>query len=364
MRWPSTTRLWTPLLVSASACLAADNLPKDGPVLWQPRPKATLTVAPSPPPAGPFRFLSEDTNGRSPKVNVSDSNGRSWSVKFGPEVKAETFATRIVWAMGYYSDASWYVPRGRITGAPTSGRLTEHVDDRGEFTDARFEYRDSTCRWIPEKAWSWKENPFAGSDQLNGLKVLVMLLSNWDHKDEDDGDSNTGVLQCRGRQLYYITDWGGSMGKWGRKFFHNKWDCEGFAEQTPEFIKGVDGNEVKFGFTSGRGGDEFKSGMTLANVRWITRLLARLTDKEIRAGLVASGADEHEATHFMQSLLARMQALTSSVSGAAKLGQTEDHAARRVRTARALRPFPPPSFRRSTASQSIAQGFRPQRQGL
>ena len=32
-------------------------------------------------------------------------------------------------------------------------------------------------------SWAWNDNPFVGTRELNGLKILMMLLSNWDNKD-------------------------------------------------------------------------------------------------------------------------------------------------------------------------------------
>jgi hypothetical protein len=140
-------------------------------------------------------------------------------------------------------------------------------------------------------------------------RVLWQICHNWDHKDARDGESNTGVLQCKRGRIYYVTDWGRLDGKWGRKFFHNKWDCESFAEQTPAFIRGVEGGEIRFGFSSGRRADEFKSGITVSDVRWIARLLSRFSDEQLRLALRSSGADEHEADHFTAALRLRIQAL-------------------------------------------------------
>ena len=57
-----------------------------------------------------------------PKVNVRDSSGAQWIVKFGEEVKAENFASRIVWAAGYFADANYFVPSGKIEGVGELGR--------------------------------------------------------------------------------------------------------------------------------------------------------------------------------------------------------------------------------------------------
>ena len=38
-------------------------------------------------------------------------------------------------------------------------------------------------------------------------------------------------------------------GKWGGVFSREKWDCKGYAQQTLEFIKGVKGGFVVWGWS-------------------------------------------------------------------------------------------------------------------
>jgi hypothetical protein len=231
-----------------------------------------LLHARAPYPKPPFRFLEEDDKGRSPKLLVRDARGAVWEVKFGDEVKAEVFATKIVSAAGYYSDVTHYVARGGIVGARNLKRAAKHVDASGQFQKPRFEYRDPSLGFLKNGGWTWKDNHFVGTREFNGLKILVMLLSNWDNKDARDKSSNVGILERRRSRerewIYYVNDWGGSMGGWGRKFFHTKWDCEKFAEQSDDFIRKIDNDgEVKFGFSTGHHGGNFKDGIVLGDVR-------------------------------------------------------------------------------------------------
>jgi hypothetical protein len=144
------------------------------------------------------------------------------------------------------------------------------------------------------------------------LKIVVMLLSNWDNKDAGDPTSNTGILERQTRrsrqQIYYVTDWGGAMGKWGHLFFRSKWDCEGFAEQSEDFIKKLDGDgEVKFGFGTGNHGGDFKNDITVEDVAWMARRLKPITDAQLRTALRQSGATAHEAQHFTRALRLRIR---------------------------------------------------------
>jgi len=65
---------------------------------------------------GKFTFEARSTKGTSEKIDVVDDKGRKWKVKFGPEAKPETAATRIVWAAGYHVDQDYFVKRTHIEG--------------------------------------------------------------------------------------------------------------------------------------------------------------------------------------------------------------------------------------------------------
>ena len=301
------------LLLSASAALSAQ-----APVLWRdPGAVEKLDLVGGPggrslAPKAPFRFLQDDSSGTNPKVVVRDAAGRQWTVKFGEEVKAETFASRIAWAAGYYAEPVYYVPRGRMSGVKNPGRADRFVDKSGHFREARFELRNSTGKYLHAVDWTWEKNPFTGSHQLNGLKTVLMLTSNWDNKDGRDRTSNTGIFQRgSGREaqwVYLVTDWGGSMGKWGNVFTRGKWDCEGYREQSKEFIKEVEGGELRFGF-NGQHDGEFKDDIRIADVRWLLQYLGKLTDPQIRSALRASGATAHEQDCFARALRTRLRQL-------------------------------------------------------
>jgi hypothetical protein len=146
---------------------------------------------------------------------------------------------------------------------------------------------------------------------------MVMLTSNWDNKDARDPSSNTAVVQQgmgeSRRWIYLVTDWGGSMGKWGNVFTRGKWDCDGYAKQTPDFIKKVEDNRVRFGF-SGQHDNAFKDDITVRDVRWVMQYLGRLSDAQIRAGLRASGATAHEQQCFSRALQVRLRQLRQVAS--------------------------------------------------
>src|SRR5262245_45281007 len=61
-------------------------------------------------PHGTFTFVRENLGGSSPKFVIRDQDGAEWKVKLGSEARAETAATRLIWAAGYYTDEDYIVP--------------------------------------------------------------------------------------------------------------------------------------------------------------------------------------------------------------------------------------------------------------
>ena len=128
-------------------------------------------------PAAPFTFVEEVKKGESPKFKVRDARGVEWSVKLGPEAQSETVSSRIVWAVGYFAEEAYYFDEVRIENMPRLSRGREHVAG-DTVRGARFEPRRDGVKEGPE--WSWRDSPFEGSREMSGLKVLMILLNNFD----------------------------------------------------------------------------------------------------------------------------------------------------------------------------------------
>jgi len=269
-------------------------------------------------PKPPFRFIEEDSQGSSPKLKVRDARGSIWSVKWGPEVNSDVFASRLAWASGYVVQPMHFVARGKILGAKGLKRADKHVAPDGTFVNARFQLRDPSMKFL-DRDWSWNDNPFEGTREWNGLRIVMMLTSNWDNKDARDASrgSNTGILQYasggRTHWAFFVADWGGSMGKWGGLWEREKWDCEGYAEQTPDFIKGVDDGIVEWGF-HGQHTSSQKKDIAVADVKWLLRYAGRITDSQLRAGLRASGATAAETACFTKAIRSRINQMRAVAS--------------------------------------------------
>ena len=265
-------------------------------------------------PAPPFRFVEEHLTGTQPCVSVRDAQGRRWRVKWGAEVRSENFAVRLAWACGYFAEITYFLPAGRIEEAPPLQRARDCIGENCGFVDARFELDDPAVRKLfEEHSWAWNDNPFLGTRELQGLKILVMLLSDWDTKDRRDvaRGSNTAIFEHRiGRRRrearYLISDWGGSMGRWGSNIVtRGNWDPDGFAAQTPDFIVAVDEGAVRFGYAGQRTAD-VAAGISVEDVRWFYEYVGQLTDAQLRSGLAASGASESDIETFTQALRDRI----------------------------------------------------------
>ncbi|MFY9611469.1 MAG: hypothetical protein WAU45_23015 [Blastocatellia bacterium] len=241
-------------------------------------------------------FIEEKESAGAAKFRVRDGSGREWMVKIGGQAQAEVAASRIVWAVGFYSDVTYFVPRVEIEGKPA-------------FDNARFEARPKGIKRLGE--WMWDDNPFTGTTELQGLRVLLALLDNWNLKNE-----NTKVLFVRedeaGRSelRYIISDFdarfdrtGVSPGLWSKDTLSKPDNSKG------KFIEKVKDGLVDFNY-AGRHKERL-SGITAAQARWIGSWLARLSDQQIKDALRAGGYSTDEGQSLEKILRARINELVS-----------------------------------------------------
>src|SRR5215210_118876 len=197
-------------------------------------------------PLSPFTFIEEVKSGESPKIRVTDARGVRWVVKLGEEAQAETVATRLVWAVGYFAEEAYYFERVHVRRLPRLSRGREHVAGRGVVRGALFEPRREGVVRGPE--WDWDKNPFKGTRELSGLKVLMILLNNYDAR-----KANNRILYVRNSRArraearYVVTDLGATLGRagglGGRR---TKNDLKDFL--STKFVRGVDDGVVEFDF--------------------------------------------------------------------------------------------------------------------
>ena len=276
-------------------------LPKGTAVLWRERDPARLDLAAGPggaamrPATRGLRFVKEEKGGWSKKYRVRDSRGREWVAKLGKEAQSETAASRLIWAAGYETEITYLIPRVTIPG-------------KGTFTNVRFEARPSGVKRHGE--WSWTQNPFEGTRELEGLKVLMVLVNNWDLK--DDNNKVIYFPDGGGELRYVISDLGATFGKTGGlgplwRLTRSRNDPEDYADS--KFVDKVKDGYVDFHFTGVNKGLVEK--VKVEHARWIGERLARLTDGQLASVFRAANYTPAETRLLARVVRARIEELTS-----------------------------------------------------
>jgi hypothetical protein len=65
--------------------------------------------------------------------------------------------------------------------------------------------------------WAWRQNPFTGTRELNGLRVLMAVINNWDLKDVNNALIEVGPARGDGtvEHVFEVKDLGSSFGAAG-----------------------------------------------------------------------------------------------------------------------------------------------------
>jgi hypothetical protein len=307
-------------------------IPTGTPVIWRDPGDISardLKYGPGSPdaaPQAPFTFIREATIGASPKFRVRDARGVTWDVKLGVEAQAETVATRLVWAMGYFADESYYLDRAEIKNLPRLTKGQEFVEGGNTVRGARFEpKREGAVRGA---IWDWLQNPFVGTKEFDGLKVLMVLLANYDTRLDNnriiyEKNAETGAMEAR----YVVIDIGATLGHvGGLGGTRVKNSLEHFL--MTKFIVGVSNGMVEFDYSTtpkgaGKFASIFKPGygksqankekamrrIPVENARWIGQRLARLSDDQLRDAFRAANYDSATMEGFIKTLRERINRL-------------------------------------------------------
>jgi hypothetical protein len=242
-------------------------------------------------------FIEEEKGGFSTKYRVRDGAGRVWVAKVGKEAQSETASTRLLWAAGYMTEITYLVPRVRIPG-------------KGVFQNVRFEARPAGVKRLDE--WEWERNPFAGTRELQGLKVLMVLLNNWDTKNENN--VVLAVPTRYGTELRYaISDLGATLGDTGKwpllwRFTRSRNDPAGFrGDKLIDEIK--EDGRVDFEFSGKKRG--MYNDITVEQASWIGKLLSRLSDGQLRDAFRAANYSPAQVRTLAQATRTRINELAN-----------------------------------------------------
>lgn len=272
-------------------------------------------------PQGPFVFVEEVKSGTNPKFEVRDSKGVVWRAKLGEEVRPETAATRLLWAVGYFADEAYWVPEMVVRGLKELSRGQEFVSAGGVVREARLERKDPAQKKLGD--WEWKENPFVGTRDLDGLRVLMALMNNWDLKTSNNAIYETGV-----ELRYLVSDLGGTFGRTGSNFTRSKGDLNDYAQS--KFIKRVSGKGVDFAldnrpffitavylpyYLDRAEMEDVGKDVPLPHVEWIAYYLNQLSQSQLQAAFRAAGYSPQEVTAFVAATRKRIGELSTIREG-------------------------------------------------
>ena len=236
-------------------------------------------------------FIEDEHGGYSTKYRVRDAAGHEWVAKIGKEAQSETASNRLVWAVGYETEIVYLVPHLTIEG-------------KGTFENVRFEARSKDVK--REGEWKWSDNPFTRSQELQGLKIMMVLINNWDMKDSNNRilfatNNETGQAESR----YVISDLGGSFGKTGGIFSRSRNKPSDFVKA--QFIDGVKHNVIDFHY-NGKNKALFE-GITLEDARWLASRLRKLNNDQIKDAFRAANYSDEDVEAMAQTVRERIDLL-------------------------------------------------------
>ena len=264
----------------------------------------------TPYPKDTYVFIKIAISGASPKFDVKDEHGVEWRVKLGEESRTETAATRLLWAAGYFVDEDYFLPELRVKDLPET-----FLSQVGP--GARLERRDTGYKNHGD--WSWNSNPFEGTQEFDGLRVMMALLNNWDLK-----TSNNSIIEVDGERRYLVSDVGATFGKTGGIGDRTKGRLDDYA--TSKFIDETNGKEVDLTLKSRppfllavdfyhyqKLAKREKVGKEIprAHAKWLGEILARLSEDQIRDCFRAAGFSPPEVEGYTVAVRRRIAQLNA-----------------------------------------------------
>ncbi len=272
-------------------------------------------------PKPPFTFVEEDSNGTNPKMDVRDANSKKWRVKEGEEARPEVVASRLLWAVGYYANDDYLLQEGTVTGVDMKRGSKEFR--AGQLSNVRFSRKPGGQNKIG--IWEWKSNPFTGTREFNGLRVMMAVMNNWDLK-----DVNNSVYTDRqsGSQIFLVNDVGATFGAngvgWTRA--RSKGNIDSFRDSkfierltdtavdfsTPKKPKGIliatAGTTAK-SYKMRSGLDWIGDGIPRQDAHWIGSLLGRLSTTQLTDAFRAGNFPEDAISSYVDIVQSRIAEL-------------------------------------------------------
>lgn len=302
-------------LVSVSA--QQKSKPKGKSIMWEPTNISQKDLFYGPggramlPNLSKVTFIKEEKEGYNKKYRIKDGAGRVWVAKVTRETQSEVAAVRLMWALGYKTEINYFVPNLTIPG-------------KGTFKNARLEARPDNIERLDE--WSWKNNPFIGTKELQGLKIMMVFMTNW-----DVGDFQNKILEVKGRngtELHYIiSDLGATFGRLGNNnlpLFYRLGREIGKPDHyiKAKLVREVEAGEVVLAY-KGKNRYIFED-ITVSDAAWLANLLRQLSNKQIRDAFRAANYSPQEITIFTQAVKNRITELSRVSTNNNKIAESNE----------------------------------------
>jgi len=260
-------------------------------------------------PHGTLTFVEEDLNGSNPKYIVRDQDHVKWTIKLGMEARPETVASRLVWAAGYFANEDYFLEDLQVEEMPVHlKRGRDQIGPGGSMHAARLKRHLEDQKKIEN--WKWRDDPLTDTRELNGLKVMMALINNWDLKDDNNalyGGKNSI------EQVYIVSDLGASFGTTGLSFpfgrskgnlnsyVHSKF----IGKTSPEYVDFCTPSRPALIYAFGLPNflhrvrlDGIAHHIPRADARWIGHLLSGLSSDQIRDAFRAAGYTQEQVDAF------------------------------------------------------------------
>lgn len=242
----------------------------------------------APDPSARYTVIEIKRGGFSRGYTVVGPGDREWSAKFPPEAGTEVVASRLLWGIGYHQPPIYLLDKW----------TAEKATSPNPQLPARFREKKPDLHGLDAgDSWSYYQNPFVGTRQLNGLLVLQAMLGNSDLKEAQNVIYSLDRAHERARRWYVARDLGQTFGRTG-VIDAPRGDIEVF-EQTP-FIRGIENGRVRLEYT-GRHRALFEN-IRAADARWICERLDTLTDSQWQDAFRAGGIDRQMADRFIRRM--------------------------------------------------------------
>jgi hypothetical protein len=254
-------------------------------------------------PKGPFMFDKEDMKGSNPKFDVVDQDGVKWTVKMGDEARPETVAARLVWAVGYFANEDYFLPVLCVQNMHHLRRGNRFVSPDGTVYNVRLKRHLKSEKKI--STWKWANDPFTGTQEWNGLRVLMAIINNWDLK-----DANNAIYQVGGERperLYLASDLGAAFGTTGLTW-NQRGDLQAYIHS--KWIRRITPTCIDFNVPSWPAANRWIGrNIPRADAKWLGHMLAQLSPHQIRDAFRAAGYASQEIEAFSQVVERRIAEL-------------------------------------------------------